>query len=449
MRRTLILLLAASGLGAAQKVGVASKPGQPFTPKEVRVLADLPPCPPDAGLDRFGGMPDPSLKAAGLFRTQLIDGQWWLVDPDGGRFLHKGVASVSAIPTKGADAALVSLFGDRKGWAAATAAQLRAAGFNGTGSWCADDDLSAVSPRLVRTKLLSLMSGYGKKRGGTFMKPGHVGYPGDCPFIFDDGFEAHCRTACAALSAERGDPWLLGYYTDNELPWSLEMLPRFLALPAGDPGRKAAEAWLAARQAAPAALTDALKEEFLEFAAERYFRITASAIRAADPGHLVLGARFHGGAVRLRPLMRAAGRHCDVISVNYYRAWTPDAALTGMWTKESGRPFIITEWYAKAVDSGLGNTGGAGWLVRTQQDRGLYYQHFAHALLTDPGCVGWHWFRYSDNDPDDRKVDPSNRDSNKGMVTSRYAPYAPLVGAMAELNVRAYGLRARAAGPAR
>lgn len=443
MRSTPVFLLVASGLCAAQKVDVASKPGQPFASKEVRVLADLPACPPDAGLDRFGGMPDPSLRATGLFRTERIGGQWWLVDPDGGRFLHKGVASVNTIPTKGADAALVGLFGDRKGWAAATAAQLRAAGFNGTGSWCADDELSEASPRLVRTKLLSLMSGYGKKRGGTFMQPGHVGYPGDCPFIFDDGFEAYCRTACAALSAGKGDPWLLGYYTDNELPWSLEMLPRYLALPAGDPGRKAAEVWLADRKADPAALTDALKSAFLEFAAERYFRITASAIRAADPGRLVLGARFHGEAVRLRPLMRAAGRHCDVISVNYYRAWTPDAALTGMWTEESGRPFIITEWYAKAVDSGLGNTGGAGWLVRTQQDRGLYYQHFAHALLTDPGCVGWHWFRYSDNDPDDRKVDPSNRDSNKGMVTNRYAPYAPLVGAMTELNVRAYGLRAR------
>ncbi len=135
--------------------------------------------------------------------------------------------------------------------------------------------------------------------------------------------------------------------------------------------------------------------------------------------------------------------------MNYYRAWTPDAALTAMWAAESRRPFLITEWYAKAEDSGLGNTGGAGWLVRTQKDRGLYYQHFALSLLADPGCVGWHWFRYSDNDPDDRKVDPSNRDSNKGMVTSRYVPYAPLTEAMTELNRRSYGLREKALKQAR
>lgn len=434
---------------AAQTVDVAPKPGQPYVAREVRVLADVPTLSPDAGLNRFGGRPDAALKATGFFRTEKQGSTWWLVDPDGGRFLHKGVASVNPIPTPGAQAALAKAFGDKAGWAEATTAQLRATGFNGTGSWCVDDDLRLTTVRPVWSKLLSLMSGYGKVRGGTYMLPGHVGYPGDCPFIFDEGFEDYCRTATAALSVNRQDPWLLGYYTDNEMPWSTEMLPLYLKLPPADPGRRAAEAWLAARQIGPAQITEAHKNAFLEFAAERYFRITSAAIRAADPNHLVLGARFHGAAVQLKPLLRATGKYCDVVSVNYYRAWTPDAALTGMWAAESGRPFLITEWYAKGADSGLGNTGGAGWLVRTQQDRGLYYQHFTLALLADPGCVGWHWFRYSDNDPDDRKVDPSNRDSNKGMVSNRYVPYAPLVSAMAELNQRAYGLRERALPPAK
>ena len=31
------------------------------------------------------------------------------------------------------------------------------------------------------------MSSYGKKRGGTFQKPGHTGYPNDCIFVFDPG----------------------------------------------------------------------------------------------------------------------------------------------------------------------------------------------------------------------------------------------------------------------
>jgi hypothetical protein len=37
---------------------------------------------------------------------------------------------------------------------------------------------------------------------------------------------------------------------------------------------------------------------------------------------------------------------------------------------------MITEFYAKGEDSGMGNTGGAGWLVKTQKDRGTFYQNF-------------------------------------------------------------------------
>jgi len=142
----------------------------------------------------------------------------------------------------------------------------------------------------------------------------------------------------------------------------------------------------------------------------------------------------------LPEVFRAAGRHCDVICVNYYRVWTPDEDQMAMWVRESGRPFMVTEHYAKGADSGLGNTGGAGWLVRDQRDRGLFYQNFAIGLLRTRNCVGWHWHRYADNDPDDKKVDPSNRDSNKGIVSSRYEPWSPVIEEMTALNQRAYGI---------
>ena len=111
-----------------------------------------------------------------------------------------------------------------------------------------------------------------------------------------------------------------------------------------------------------------------------------------------------------------------------------------MWERESGRPSLITEWYAKGMDSGLANTTGAGWLVKTQQDRGRFYQNFALALLQSKGCVGWHWFKYIDNDPAAARVDPSNMDANKGIVNNRYVPYTPLLEAMKQLNQRAYSL---------
>jgi hypothetical protein len=99
---------------------------------------------------------------------------------------------------------------------------------------------------------------------------------------------------------------------------------------------------------------------------------------------------------------------------------------------------MVTEFYTKGADAGLANTTGAGWIVRTQADRGRFYQHFALGLLESRACVGWHWFKYMDNDPTDTSTDPSNRDSNKGIVNTRFDPYTPLLDAMKELNTNVY-----------
>ena len=127
------------------------------------------------------------------------------------------------------------------------------------------------------------------------------------------------------------------------------------------------------------------------------------------------------------------------MSVNCYAIWDPREKIE-QWSRWSGRPILITEWYAKGNDSGLPNRTGAGWTVATQEERGWFYQHFALAMLQSKDCVGWHWFKYSDNDPQDTNVDPSNRDSNKGIVTASYVPYEPLLHAMRDLNREVYPL---------
>ena len=79
-------------------------------------------------------------------------------------------------------------------------------------------------------------------------------------------------------------------------------------------------------------------------------------------------------------------------------------------------------------------------MVKTQSDRGLFYQNYTLALLESKTCVGWHWFKYMDNDPADTTSDPSNRDSNKGIVTIRYEPYLPLLQRMKTINSNLYPL---------
>ena len=107
----------------------------------------------------------------------------------------------------------------------------------------------------------------------------------------------------------------------------------------------------------------------------------------------------------------------------------------GKW---SGKPFMVTEFYTKGEDSGLPNTTGAGWNVHTQQERGWFYQNFCLRLLESKCCVGWHWFKYMDNDPEDTRTDPSNRDSNKGMVKWNFEPYQELTDAMKQFNDRTW-----------
>ena len=66
--------------------------------------------------------------------------------------------------------------------AAQTAAMLREQGFNGLGAWSDTARLRAAPQKLAYTHIWNFMSGYGKKRGGTYQLPGHTGYPNNAIF---------------------------------------------------------------------------------------------------------------------------------------------------------------------------------------------------------------------------------------------------------------------------
>ena len=155
---------------------------------------------------------------------------------------------------------------------------------------------------------------------------------------------------------------------------------------------------------------------------------------------MYIGSRVHGGAKMIPQIVEAAGKYCDILSFNYYGVWTPKADLMKMWVEKANRPFMITEFYTKAMDAGLANTTGAGYTVRTQKDKGYAYQDFCLALLESRGCVGWHYFKYQDNDPTAKGVDPSNIDSNKGIVNNDYEYYQELMKSLKELNINRYRL---------
>jgi hypothetical protein len=90
---------------------------------------------------------------------------------------------------------------------------------------------------------------------------------------------------------------------------------------------------------------------------------------------MYIGARFYSSEKNNAAFMKTAGKYLDIVSNNYYNKWTPDSTDMVNWETWTGKPFIITEYYTKGEDSGMPNQSGAGWIVRTQKDRGLFYQN--------------------------------------------------------------------------
>jgi hypothetical protein len=399
----------------------------------------------------YGSWQVNKVDATGFFRTQKIKDRWWIIDPDGYPFIHKGVAVFRPGESALQASMMKEKYTDPKGWVQNQSAMLREHGFNGTGAWSAVDLIRKSEKPLVYTIIVNPMQRYRsehvKRYGGKYKVAGWQGFRFDLAMVFDPEFDLYIEQTMRDLAQYKDDRFLLGYFTDNELPWKTDALDIHLtALARDEPGYIAARKWFDERKGKQANAGDIVEADRLAFSAfyfETYMKKVTEALRKADPNHMYLGCRFNQ-MIRQEltnpEIFSVAGKYMDIISINHYRMWKPDPELLSNWEKWSGKPFLITEWYTKAVDSGLPNNGGAGWIVKTQKERGYFYQNFTIELIKSKNCVGWHWFTYQDNDPKNLNVDESNRDSNKGIVDSQFNRYDPLLKEMKILNDNVFNL---------
>ena len=395
-------------------------------------------------LSRYGGWLDKQTEATGFFHVKKIDGRWWGVDPDGYLYINSAMNSLRMGPSERNQQALKDSFGTRENWMSQTIRMLQDIGFNSAGSW--SDHRAVIEHNKIAERPFAytinwnFMSSYGRERGGTYQRPGNTGYPNQAIFVFDPGFEEFAFRHAKQLKEFKDDPNLYGHFSDNEMPFRLSALDDFYTLPENEPGHHGAREWLWRNEITIEDATDQHREKFLAYVADRYFSIVSAAIKENDPNHMYLGSRFHGSERNRQLFMETVGKYLDVVSVNYYNRWTPEEDHMENYTIWTGRPFIITEYYTKGEDSGMPNHSGAGWIVRSQKDRGLFYQNFNLALIESGNCVGWHYFRYQDNDPTATGVDPSNIDGNKGIVDNYYRVWKDFVQKMKEINLQVYDL---------
>lgn len=438
---------------------------------------------------KWGGIADGCFRGSGFFRVDERDGVFWLVDPDGGRFLSKGVNTVrldqdhvgrtDRVPY--ADTCKEK-YGSQQIWRASVANRLASWNFNTLGCWSDELVASAGSSPLATAPTTALGASFRLHRRDQIF-----------PDVFDPAFSDHIReSAKKHCTRRRDEAGLLGTFLDNELYWSPdwrgadEVLTLFLNLPAHRPGRVAAIIRLEERyrdflqfnavwrtparsweefgaighveapffRMPPGGLNDALEtkanlanplraafsadcDAFIAVVAEQYFELCASAVRAADPNHLVIGSRF--GYQPQPNVIAAAGRYLDVVSFNCYD-FDASAAIDAY--AACGKPCLISEFSFRGDDSGLPNTNGAGPRVGSQTDRARCFERYVTAALRKPVVVGYHWFEHADQ-PAEGRFDGEN--SNFGTVTIEDEVYTELTEMMTKVNAAAEQIHAEAA----
>ena len=433
----------------------ATKPWDTYEAVTVDRIPEFTPAA-DPALDEYGGWVGTNVgNPDGFFRVRKIGNRWWMVDPAGNLFLAKAVASFVPGWSDRQKATLKKKFGSAAVWASTEIRFLKEQGFNSLGAWSSSEAFGTPEQkvRIPYTVIVSPMGTYNRElkkagREAEFfkdVKEGGSSY--GFPFVFDSEFEKTAERLIAPHAKRANDPYLIGYFIDNEIQFQRSMLWKCLtAWPKEHANRRAAQTWLDARKGRTGCgMRDVTEDDRLEFVAyclETYLKTITRILRKYDANHMFLGSRFHLWNTEMRnpAFFKVAGKYLDVISINHYNHWQPEQADMKNWEAWSGKPFMVTEFYVKGEDSGLPNTTGAGWLVHTQDERGIFYQNFVNELIKGGSCVGWHWFKYMDNDPENLRADPSNRDSNKGMVTWDYRRYTPLLERMKAINGCTYNL---------
>ncbi len=446
------------------------------------------------GRDRWGGsIGRPPLKATGWFRTETVDGKWWLVDPDGNLFWSLGVCSVSpSSPTPISDrrdyfqwlpaeeepwkrfftirsgapvgfyrgmpsyvlfdfagANLFRKYGEEwpTKWIDVTLQRLPSWGFNTIGNW------SAVAACAARKVPYTALVGFWPKSIVS-----STGYHGKFPDPFDASFRSTLQKSLKAHvdAGTAGDPWCIGFFVQSELGWGDDASLGVAALcsPASQAAKRVVVqrfrdkyrsietlngtwgskyvAWddIVVQTNAP----DVRRaREDLKMAnsiiAEEYFRVVHDELQRMAPNHLYLGCPF---AWANETALRVAAKYCDVVTVNRYSDSVEKYALP----EGISRPVMIGEFHFGALDRGLFNTGLRS--AASQADRAAKFRRYVESALKNPCMVGAHWFQYRDQMASGR-FDGENYQA--GLVDICDTPYPEMVSASRDIGARCYELR--------
>ncbi|MCC6488950.1 MAG: hypothetical protein IT364_15735, partial [Candidatus Hydrogenedentes bacterium] len=428
------------------------------------------------GRDAYGGWADgPQREATGWFRTEQIDGKWWLVTPDGHLFLSIGMDCVdTSCPTfveqRGAwfdwlpdsdDPVFGGLYQDVSGahsmaevvggkgrvfdfhsanlarkygpewqarWCEVTRRRLLSWGFNTIGNWSREDAVTQCRMPYVVSSAL---------KGSIRRIEGGGGYWAKMPDVYDPGFALAVEAGIVPEARTHGaNPLCIGLFADNEMAWEA-VREGSLASPVDQPCRVAqiellkqkygtidalnlawevsAGDWDSLRvPPTPNATCNADLESFVYAFAKRYFTQVRDAVKRESPHLLYLGCRF---SLAPDTVVRACSDVADIVSFSlYYPYIGPEF---GLGKQTADKPILIGEFHFGAMDRGMFHMGLVG--TANQEDRAKNYQRYVRSVVDHPSFVGCHWFQYVDHPVTGRWYDGEN--FNIGFVNVVDSPY--------------------------
>jgi hypothetical protein len=413
--------------------------------------------------------------STGFFHTEKIRDTWWIIDPNGYAFFIIGTDFVNyyahwceALGYAPYHKNCEQKYGSEQVWADTAVKRLLSWGFNSLG---VGSSPSVRYQGLAYMEKLDLGTGFTEVEN-IIPKITWNGFPD----VFDPRFPPYCdKKARVVCEPKMNDPWLIGYFIDNELEWHPWTTAGLLEETLKKPTRQNAKIMLVecVKTVYPSVakfnaewktniksfndilpktnlvppdteLARKLRQSYIRLCAEKYFSIATKAIKKYDPNHLILGCRFAGQAPGIWDI---ASKYCDVISVNCYRQLDLESGKFKdgfeqelfSWYKAAGKPLFITEWSFPALDSGLPCTQGAGQRVSTQKQRALAFTAFQKYLFSQAFIVGSDFFMWVDEPAlGISAIFPEN--SNYGLVNEKDHAYELLTKAAAVINAQAYDL---------
>ena len=207
------------------------------------------------------GEAGPRFEPTGFFRAVQADGRDWVVDPLGRAVTIAAIDHVRPAGWRDRNLGydiyarfVETNYPSKAAWLDETLGRLRDWGFNTLANHC--DEPLLRHRGLAHTITLYLGGEFGRA-GGKDPDRWITPWSGPCtglPNVFHPEFENEVRKAAARLCApERDDPWLLGWFLDNELKWwgpdtarkDLTLFDTVRALPKAHTARQALEAFAA------------------------------------------------------------------------------------------------------------------------------------------------------------------------------------------------------------